>query len=116
MMRRDIILFGQGDKAPKLAKSDDPLEQQLDKHFVWNHFPPVPAALIPLAIDAIRMINMGQEKESCAIPGEYVVTGDPNKSPTAYEIANALGLWAWQCECDACARGELHWRREAESA
>jgi hypothetical protein len=109
VIRRDIVQLGEGIKASELAKTDMPLDEQLDRHFVWHHYPPVPKKMIPVAIEAIRSMNMGMMDDIAPLPGEFVVSIDPRITPLVKDICSGLTLFAWRCKCDPCKRGEPHW-------
>jgi hypothetical protein len=109
VIRRDIVQLGEGIKASELAKTDMPLDEQLDRHFVWHHYPPVPKKMIPVAIEAIRSMNMGMMDDIAPLPGEFVVSIDPSITPLVKDICSGLTLFAWRCECDPCKHGEPHW-------
>lgn len=108
-MRRDIDQFGQGMKATELAKTDMVLDEQIDRHFVWHHFPPVPKQMIPVAVDAIRRMNMGELDDIAPLPGKFVVSIDRRITPLVKDIVNGLALYAWKCECEPCSKGNPHW-------
>jgi hypothetical protein len=116
MMRRDIDQFGHGVAASVMAAGDTPLDEQLDQHFVWHHLPPVPRAMIPVAIDAITRMNMGELDEIAPLPGRFVVSIDPKITPLVKDICNGLVLWAWRCHCDLCKKGNPHWGINPEFA
>jgi hypothetical protein len=109
MMRRDISQFGEGVKASVMAAGDMPLDDQIDRHFVWHHYPPAPEAMIPIAIEAIRHMNMGMMDEISPLPGNFVVSIDPSITPLVKDIINGFALFAWRCHCDLCKKGEPHW-------
>lgn len=116
MIRRDISQFGEGMKASELAKTDMALEEQIDRHFVWHHFPPVPAKMIPVAIEAIRSMNMGMLDDIAPLPGKFVVSIDPTITPLVKDICSGLALFAWRCECEPCKKGNPHWGVNPEFA
>jgi len=116
VIRRDIDQFGQGIKATELAKTGMPLDEQVDCHFVWHHFPPVPKEMIPVAVDAIRCMNMGKLEDIAPLPGRFVVSIDPKITPLVKDIINGLALYAWRCECDPCKQGNPHWGMTGEFA
>jgi hypothetical protein len=116
VIRRDISQFGEGMKASELAKTDMVLEEQIDRHFVWHHYPPVPREMLPVAIDAIRRMNMGELDDIAPLPGRFVVTIDPRITPLVKDIINGLALYAWQCDCDPCKQGNPHWGSTGEFA
>ena len=43
-----------------IAESDATLEQKLSWHFSSNCYPPVPALMIPFAVEAINLANCGE--------------------------------------------------------
>jgi hypothetical protein len=116
VIRRDISQFGEGMKASELAKTDMVLEEQIDRHFVWHHYPPVPREMIPVALDAIRCMNMGLLDEIAPLPGKFVVSIDQRITPLVKDIISGLALFAWKCECEPCTKGNPHWGSSGDKA
>lgn len=69
------------------------LNQQLAMHFVSNCYPPIPAIMIPVAVQAIVAVNDGDYDLAIDLPEGVEFRG--SRSVTAGNAVNGLFLNAW---------------------
>lgn len=80
--------------AEGITESELTLEQQLDWHLRGNHFPPVPATMIPVCRDVILHLNEGGDvNQHFALPSPSTWRGE--KSAPAWAIAEGHHLDPW---------------------
>ena len=51
------------------------LEQGIRWHLRYNHFPPVPSEMIPVAVKAVKLCNRGKYETKIRTPYEHRVYG-----------------------------------------
>lgn len=76
-----------------IAETDLPLEQQVRWHLRSNCYPPVPEALVPVAVDAIMAFNGGDPLAEIAFPEGVTFKG--HETAPAYDIIVSLYLEAF---------------------
>lgn len=85
-----------------LAMTDEELgltlEQQIGWHLQSNHFPPVPASMIPVCIEAIDLANEGEWDKNVSLP-EGVGYKGLTVAPV-YAIVEQHHLSAWIIESE----------------
>ncbi len=79
--------------AEAVAEGDIDLEAALRYHLSANHYPPVPAAMVPVAVAAIEAINAGDYEDHVDMPEGVLFRG--HAYGPAYAIAGALHLDAF---------------------
>jgi len=69
------------------------LEQAIGIHFSSNHYPPIPATMIPVAIEAIDLANQGEWEAPVRLP-EGVYYRDKESAPV-WAIVDQHNLHNW---------------------
>lgn len=72
------------------------LEESIRIHLVSNHYPPVPASMVPACIEAIDMVNSGMPMAKVQLPEGVSFRGLP-EAP-AYDIVEQHHLEFWLAE------------------
>ena len=76
------------------------LEQQIGWHLQSNHYPPVPASMIPVCIEAIDSYNEGHFYVEIAMPEGVLYKGKPTAPAWAIVEQHHLGAWIIESELD----------------
>lgn len=87
-----------------LAMTDEELglslEDQISLHLTTNHYPPVPASMVPVCIEAIDNANEGKWNKMVRLPEGVLFRGYP-VAPSADIIEqHHLGIWIIESELD----------------
>jgi hypothetical protein len=69
------------------------LEQEIGMHFTHNCYPPIPAQMIPIAIEAIELVNFDSGELDIDLPEGVSFKGETSVS--AYAVVESFSLWAW---------------------
>ena len=80
MSSRDMILHG----------GDTSIEQQLEWHLEYNHYPPVDLRMVPFCKEAIELVASDQGETEILV-GDY----DTQKEIEAQQIVEDLHLGPW---------------------
>ena len=92
-------------QAMELASSGMPLEQQIGIHFAGNCYPPIPKAMIPVAVEAINAYHDGEFAKVIKLP-EGVEFRNGENWVFASQAIESLRLDAWL--------SEIYWTDEDE--
>jgi hypothetical protein len=79
--------------AEDLSTMDISLEQSIGYHLQANHYPPVPASMVPVCIEAINAYNEGAYHRELELPEGTTWRGQ--KTSPVYAIINAHHLEPW---------------------
>lgn len=79
-----------------IANTALPIQEQIAIHFQANCYPPVPAIMIPLAVEAIEAYNEYDGGRSLSLPEGVTFRG--HYEATAFEVIDQLKLGAWLIE------------------
>jgi hypothetical protein len=82
--------------AEDLSTMDISLEQSIGYHLQANHYPPVPASMVPVCIEAINAYNDGEYHRELELP-EGVLWRNQTEAP-AWAIIQSHHLDAWLME------------------
>lgn len=74
------------------------LEEQIGLHFKTNCYPPVPASMIPVSIEALDSVNEGHFFVEIPLPEGVLFRG--GTTAPAWEIVDQHRLYAWVIESE----------------
>jgi hypothetical protein len=80
--------------ADSVVKGWASLDVALLGHLQSNHYPPIPAYMVPVAKRAISLIREGVQEELIDLPGGVISERHGSKVP-AHAVADDLNLWAF---------------------
>jgi hypothetical protein len=87
-----------------LAMTDEELgmtlEQQISWHLQANHYPPVPASMVPVCIEAIDLANEGDWNSEVQLPVGISYRGSEFAPVHALVEQHHLGAWIIESELD----------------
>ena len=76
-----------------IAESNLSLEEKVSWHFSFNCYPPVPSIMVPVAVEAINMVTVGDDHELVNLPEGVTYRGE-NQSK-AIIIVDEFHLFAF---------------------
>jgi hypothetical protein len=59
-----------------IAESNLSLEEKVSWHFSFNCYPPVPSIMVPVAVEAINMVTVGDDHELVNLPEGVTYRGE----------------------------------------
>lgn len=86
--------------AADISQSEIPLEAQLEFHLRVNHFPPVPASMVQVCVQAIEAYWDNDSDRLIKLPEGVGYKGLTAAPAWAVCEAHHLGAWTWEYDYD----------------
>ncbi len=83
-----------------MAETNISLEQGIRWHLQYNHYPPVPSVMVPVAVEAVRLCRDDKFDETIVIFFEHQDYELYGWSVPAYAIVDIFNLEPWVNELE----------------